>query len=250
MEKGMTFETRFISNGLSEETKLEIDELVLESEREPLTVPNFEDELRNYYATVKIKDGETIIRYTGYEYKFINAVLRDSWNYEEHGKYDEEKAKELRDYAEKFSSLIDIFPSTKSTFMVYRGTTIEEFKKYGVSTLEDLLSLKGKYLYEKGFTSTSLDEESSFYNKESGYGTVRNIEVKYIIPKGSQDGIPLIKGELSYSENQMEYLLNKNSLSRVVDVKVEGTTAIITAVLIPKQLWNKPQKVDESNYQK
>lgn len=250
MEKGMTSNTSYISDIMSEETKLEIDELVLESQKEPLIVPTFEDELKDYYESLKMKDGETIIRYTGYEYKFINAVLRESWNYEEHGKYDKEKAKELRDYAGKLSSLIDIFPSTKSTFMVYRGTTIEEFKKYGINTLEDLLELKGKYLYERGFTSTSLDEASSFYNKESGYGTVRNIEVKYIIPEGSQDGMPLIKEELSYSKNQMEYLLNKNSLSRVVDVKLEGNNAIITAVLIPKQLWNKPQKVDEVNYQK
>lgn len=250
MEKGMTSNTSYISDIMSEETKLEIDELVLESQKEPLIVPTFEDELKDYYESLKMKDGETIIRYTGYEYKFINAVLRDSWNYEEHGKYDKEKAKELTEYAGKLSSLIDIFPSTKSTFMVYRGTTIEEFKKYGINTLEDLLELKGKYLYERGFTSTSLDEASSFYNKESGYGTVRNIEVKYIIPEGSQDGMPLIKEELSYSKNQMEYLLNKKSLSRVVDVKLEGNNAIITAVLIPKQLWNRQEKVDEVNYQK
>lgn len=251
MEKGMSFETNFINRGLSDEIKLEIEELVLESKRSPIIVPDFENELKDYYNNVKIKDGETIRRYTSYQYKAINAVLRgDVWDYEVLGKRTEERVKELLEYAEEFSSLIDRFPETKSAFMTYRGTTIEEFKKYGISTLEDLISLKGKLLYEKGFTSTSIEESSSFYNKPNGLGVVRNIEVKYIIPKGSQDGIPLIKEELSYAKNEMEYLLNRNSLAKVVDVKIEGNNAIITVVLIPKQLWNKPQKLEESNYQK
>lgn len=251
MEKGMSFETNFINRGLSDDIKLEIEELVLETKRAPLIVPDFENELKDYYNNVKIKDGETIRRYTSYQYKAINAVLRgDVWDYELLGKRTEERVRELLEYADEFSSLIDRFPKVKSTFMTYRGTTIEEFKKYGIKTIEELMSLKGKLLYEKGFTSTSIEESSSFYNKTNGLGVLRNIEVKYIIPEGSQDGIPLIKEELSYAKSEMEYLLNRNSLSRVVDVQVEGANAIITAVLIPKQLWNKPQKVDETNYQK
>lgn len=251
MEKGMSFETNFFNKALSEETKLEIEELVLESQRATLTVPTFEKELKEYYDTVKIKDGETIRIYTSYQYKAINAVLRgEVWDYEVLGKRTDERVKELLAYTEEFSSLIEKFPKTDSTFMVYRGTTIEEFKRYGIDTLEDLLSLKGKFLYEKGFTSTSIEESSSFYNKKSGLGVLRNIEVKYIIPEGSQDGIPLIKEEISYATNEMEYLLNKNSLSRVVDVKIEGNNAIITVVLIPRQLWDKAPKEDVVNHQK
>ena len=240
MEKGMSFTTNIINRGLSDETKLEIDELVLESERASLIVPDFEKELKDYYNTVKIRDGETIRRYTGYQYKAINAVLRgDVWDYEVLGKRTEERVKELLEYADDFSSLIDLFPRVKSSFMTYRGTTIEEFKKYGINTLEDLISLKGKLLYENGFTSTSIEESSSFYNKPNGFGVIRNIEVKYII-----------KDELSYAKSEMEYLLNRNSLSRVVDVKIEGNNAIITVVLIPKQLWNKPTKVENNNIKK
>ena len=82
MEKGMSFYTSLISEYLSEETKLEIGELVSESEKEPLTVPTFEAELKDYYEMVKIKDGETIRRYTSYQYKAINAVLipKQIWN--------------------------------------------------------------------------------------------------------------------------------------------------------------------------
>ncbi len=250
MDKGMTFETKYFTKYMSEDIKLEIEELVLESQRCELSHPTFEEELKRYYETVKIKDGETIRRYTCYEYKFINAILRGTWNYEEHGKYTEEKAQELTEYAEELSSLIDLFPRTNRTFMVYRGTTLREFKKYGINTLEDLLELKGKYLYEKGFTSTSIEESSSFYNKPNGLGVIRNIEVKYIIPEGSQDGIPLLKDEVSYAKTEMEYLINKGSLARVIDAKIEGNNAIITAVLIPKQLWNRQEKVDEVNHQK
>ena len=251
MEKGTSLTTRFISRALTEETKQEIDVLVLSLLSGPLTVPNFEDELKDYYEIVTIDDGLTLRRYTSYEYKAINTVLRgDVWDYEVLGKRTEERVKELLEYADDFSSLIDLFPRVKSSFMTYRGTTIEEFKEYGISTLEDLLSLKGKFLYEKGFTSTSIEESSSFYNKKSGLGVLRNIEVKYIIPEGSQDGIPLIKEEISYATNEMEYLLNKNSLSRVVDVKLEGNNAIITVVLIPRQLWDKAPKEDVANHQK
>ena len=250
MEKGLSFKTRYIEKNLSEEMKSEIDELVLECKSCKMETPSFVKELNDYYNLVTIGDGKTIIRYTGFDYKFINAALRNSWNYEEHGKKDDKKIKQLLEYANHFSSLIDLFPETNSTFMVYRGTTIQEFKDYGISSLEDLMALKGKYIYENGFTSTSIEEASSFYNKNSGYRTIRNIEVKYIIPKGSQDGIPLLKEEISYSKSEMEYLINKDALSKIIDVKIEGENAIITAVLIPKRIWNKPQKVDASNYKK
>ena len=66
-------------------------------------------------------------------------------------------------------------------------------------------------MYEQGFTSTSLKEESSYFKTQGC-----NIEIRYLIPKDSKDGISLINDELSYSTNQNEYLLDKGSLSKIV----------------------------------
>ena len=43
---------------------------------------------------------------------------------------------------------------------------------------------------------------------------------------------------MSYSTNQNEFLLNKASLSKVVDVKIENNKAILTVVLVPKKVYD------------
>ncbi len=40
-----------------------------------------------------------------------------------------------------------------------------------------------------------------------------NIEIEYLIPEESNDGITLINDDLSYPKVQSEYLINKSSLS-------------------------------------
>ena len=235
MEKGYSFATKIIKNSLTEEELLEIEELVLENKNISLVTPSFEEELSSYCDNRTEKDNLTIRRYTGYDFININAILRDNWTYDKNGKFSIEKRKELVEYADSFSNLIKEFPETKNPFMTYRGTTIEEFKKYNISSLEELINLKGKLLYEEGFTSTSLDEEKSYYNKEIN-NSVKNIEIRYIIPSGSQDGMPLVKQEFSYSTSQNEYVLDRNTLSKVLDVNIEENNAVITIVLIPKKI--------------
>ena len=243
MEKGKSRDTCLISKYLDKDTKDEIDLLVTEASLKDNQTPDFEEDIIDFFKETTHIDIEDIRRYTGYDYKSINAVLRDNWTYEENGIKTEKKTKELRKLSERISSLIEKFSSTKSQFKTYRGTTIREFKKYGINTLEDLLSLTNQYLYDTGFTSTSLQEDTSYF-KKTVHEEYCNIEIIYIIPENSNDGIPLLNDQLSYSKNLNEYLLNRCTLSKVLGVKIEGNTAVITTVLIPKHIWDKKQHIE------
>ena len=243
MEKGKSRDTCLISKYLDKDTKDEIDLLVTEASLKDNQTPDFEEDIIDFFKETTHIDIEDIRRYTGYDYKSINAVLRDNWTYEENGIKTEKKTTELRKLSERISSLIEKFSSTKSQFKTYRGTTIREFKKYGINTLEDLLSLTNQYLYDTGFTSTSLQEDTSYF-KKTVHEEYCNIEIIYIIPENSNDGIPLLNDQLSYSKNLNEYLLNRCTLSKVLGVKIEGNTAVITTVLIPKHIWDKKQHIE------
>ena len=65
-------------------------------------------------------------------------------------------------------------------------------------------------------------------------------KIEYLIPEEANDGIPLIDDNLSYSKVQNEYLINKGSLSKIVDIKIspDGNLAYIKTVLIPQKMWN------------
>ena len=119
MEKGLSFETKYISKSLESAEQLEIQELVLENKSISPTVPTFTDELNTFYETLKFDDAVTIRRYTGYDFININAILRDNWTYDKNGRLSEDKKKELLSYAESFSSFIKNFPETKESFMTY-----------------------------------------------------------------------------------------------------------------------------------
>ena len=97
------------------------------------------------------------------------------------------------------------------------------------------------YYIEDGFTSTSLLRDSSFFNRELEWHEPCNIEIQYFIPEECNDGIPLINNDLSYSKNQNEFLLNKNSVSKIFDCKIdkENNVAYLKAVFIPERIWNK-----------
>ena len=246
MEKGLSYDTRLLNKYLDKETKEQIDLVLLEASASLEETPDFTDAIDNFYQETTQFDIDDIRRYTGYDYKFINAVLRDNWTYEQNGLKTEEKTKELRELSDRISKLISKFSKTPSQFKTYRGTTIKEFRKYGVETLDDLFCLTDKFLYDTGFTSTSLDEESSYF-KKTIHEEECNIEVIYIIPKDSNDGLPLLTDQLSYSKNLNEYLLDRCTLSKVLGVKIEGNTAIITTVLIPKNIWDKKQHIDTHN---
>lgn len=241
MEKGTSLGTRIVTSSLSLDKLEQINKLIKELSTYNFQKPDFTKDIEKFEKNLTETDFLTIRSYTGYNFRNINAILRNNWNYENNGALTEEAKEKYLYLSHELDSLISKFPSINTPFISYRGTTIKEFSKYNIKTIDELLFLKGKYLYEEGFTSTSLTEENSYFNKNIN-GENINIEIKYIVPNKSNDGIPLLTNNLSYSSNQEEYLLNRNTLSRVLDVKIDNDTAIITVLVIPKSLWNHQEK--------
>lgn len=245
MEKGTSIATRMIDHELDDETKSEIDLIVREIPTYNVRIPRLENEALNLLPKLTEEEILTIKGYTGLNSKNINALLRNRWDYEVNGKKTKEIENRIQQDVTIMDSIFRKLPKTEEAIVAYRGTTLSEFKKYGITSLDELVNLKGKFLYEVGYTSTSLSKDSSYYNKEI-FNNVKNIQTRYIIPPNSQDGIPLISDVLSYSPNQQEFLINRSSLAKVIDVKVENDTATIIAVLIPRSIWNAKEKAMEN----
>lgn len=178
--------------------------------------------------------------YTGYNFKNINAILRGNWNYEENGLLNQEVGAKYRSLARNIENIIDKFPKPDTNFVVFRGVEVNYFSKYGITSLNELASMKDKFIYEEGFTSTSILKDTSYFSKSLETGKNYNVEIKYLISSDSQDGALLMNSNFSYSPNQNEFLINAGSLSKVIDVNVdyENFTASLTVVLVPKKLWN------------
>ena len=53
------------------------------------------------------------------------------------------------------------------------------------------------------------------------------------------EGVLLLNSDMSYSINQNEYLINKGSLSKAVDVEINEALnqAILTVVLVPSKIY-------------
>ena len=200
----------------------------------------FHDYMRELYDNTKYEDVEKIRYYTGVSYNKINGVLRDKWDYEKNGILTDDIVSNMRQIADDISETIKKSPGLADYIKTYRGASLSSFKDYGVTTLNDLKDLVGQYIYERGFTSTSLIRENSFFDRKLEYHSPCNIEIEYLIPKESNEGIPLTTQLLSYSSSQNEYLINKGSLSKIVDVVVDETEnkAYLKAVLIPKRVWD------------
>lgn len=200
----------------------------------------FTDYLAEFYNNNSINDIDTIRAYTGIAFRRFNSLLSGIWNYDTNGLLTDEMKSKYLDYADNLSECIEKSPTLSSNIKTYRGVSLDSFKGYGISSLEDLKSLENKYYYESGFTSTSLVRDKSFFNRELEYHEFCNIEIEYLIPEESNDGIPLIDDNLSYSKVQNEYLINKGSLSKIIDVEIspDGKLAYIKTILIPQKMWN------------
>lgn len=190
--------------------------------------------------------------YTGYNFKNINAILRGNWAYEENGLLTPEVRERFSKLANSIGKIVSKFSIPNVNFMIFRGATLHSFSSYGISALSQLNSLKGKFLYDHGFTSTSIIEESSYFNKKLDTGLNYNVEIRYLISSECNDGALLIDKDTSYSTTQNEFLLNKGSLSKVIDVKIDevNNTAILTVVLIPKKVYDLGYQVDKSGSRK
>ena len=240
MEIGYSSSTRLLMKFLTEDTKKEIDRYIEEHKNTEPIEYNFQEDTDEFGRSLTDEEYMTIRLYTGTNYKNINAVLRNTWNYEDNS--DSSKKDYYKRLGEDISSIIDKYPELKNNIKTFRGTSLREFKKYGVTNLEELKQLEGKYLYEEGFTSTSLEEKSSFFNREI-FGEIQNIEVIYNISTASRDGMPILSKDLSYCTNQKEYILNKNCLSKILKVEIKDNTAVIEVLIIPQKLWNKEKYI-------
>ncbi len=246
MIQGESRITNMVLKILGEEIQNNINDYVYDVCSRDFVVMNSIEQVKEIFGTSTDKflnnlSEEELLNlrsYTGYNFKNINAVLRNNWNYEVNGALTSDKFNTYKELSDSVSNLLDRFSSPSINFMSFRGTTLDSFSNYGITNISELETLKDKYIYEQGFTSTSILEQSSYFNKTLDDGRYCNIGIKYLIPAENSDGALLIDDNMSYSTNQNEFLLNKGSLSKVVDVKVDNNTAILTVVLIPKKIYD------------
>ena len=200
----------------------------------------FNESLDDFLSSLSEEELLNLRSYTGYNFWNINAVLRNNWRYETNGTLTHEKVKEYREICDVVSSVLNKFNIPNIDFITFRGTTLDSFSSYGISELSQLEKMKGKFLYEQGFTSTSILEETSYFNKTLDDGRFCNVGIRYLIPSESNDGALLIDNNVSYSVSQNEFLLNSGSLSKVIDVMIDenNNTAILTVVLVPKKVYD------------
>ena len=200
----------------------------------------FKETLENFISSLSEEELMSLRSYTGYNFRNINAILRGNWTYETNGMLTDDKRENFRKLANSVGCIINKFSMPNIDFITFRGTTLGSFSEYGITTLSQLKSLEGKFLYEQGFTSTSILEDTCYFNKDLDDGKKYNIEVRYLISSESNDGALLIDNDTSYSTNQNEFLLTSGSLSKVIDVKVDenNNTAILTVILIPKKVYD------------
>lgn len=248
MEIGHSKMTDTILRFINDENKYEMEKFITEVSNQKFLEFKNEENLKNIFHNnissfldnINQEELLDLRTYTGYSFKNINAILRNTWTYEENGRLTEEEIKKYRILSENISSILNKFPPLPYNFTTYRGTTIDSFSKYGIHTVSELENLKGKYMYEQGFTSTSLIEDTCYFNKNLDTGKNYNIEIKYLITPDYDEGALLLNNDMSYSTGQNEYLINKGSLSKVIDVKInnELNQAILTVIVVPRKKWD------------
>lgn len=232
---------KFIGKEKVEELDFYVNDLL---NKEYMTF-NSEDEIKSTFnntAINKLSEEEklNVRAYTGYAFRRINSLLRGVWNYELNGALTDEikqDAKSKEEYIKKAINKVDVLPFGMKA---YRGVSLSNFRDYGITKLEDLPLLKNQFLFERGFTSTSLIKKENYANKTLEWGEQANIEIEYLIPENSEDAILLNDYSLSFNPNVCEYLINAGSLFKVMNVEVnnENNTAKMFVALIPQKIWD------------
>lgn len=209
----------------------------------------FRKQLEAFLYGLNNKQVETLRSYTGYNYRFINAILRDKWTYDLNGELTKEKSDYYKSLSLEIEKIIRLFPLVNIDFKVYRGTPLSYFKDYGINNIEDLNLLVGKYIYEEGFTSTSVLEENSFFRKDNELGINYNVNIIYNIDGNYNEGALISHDYLTYSPSQSEYVINKSSLFKIDNVQIdkENQIATIEATLIPSKIWDVNRFINEKN---
>ena len=257
MEQGISNDVKTIFRFLSPETKEEMEFFASDSIGEEYFCFEKEEQIQEYLSSVSqeflsqlsYEELETLKFYTGTSYKEINAIMRRKWSYEENGLLTKESEASYQKTGRDMCSIISKCPSLNMNLKVYRGVSLKQFHDYGIYSLEDLTAMEGKYLYDQGFTSTSLMRDKSLVGVTNFFTGERNIEIEYLVPSACQDGALLLGNQSSYYDGEAEYLINASNLTKILSVEIdkENNKAFIKAMLIPKRLWDPPYQMDEQN---
>lgn len=248
MEKGRNYNTDYVIRYIGKSKLTEIEEYIAKMQATEFLDYNnteFQEVIFDVYTKTLSKlspQDETNLRlYTGYNFRNINSILRGSWNYETNGALTPEIKKDSYNQAEQIRNAINKSSPLSKGIKTYRGVSIEAFYSYNIFSIKDLSYLKGNYIYEDAFTSTSVDKSCCFfYKKPFTLNHSPNILVEYLIPEDSDDGLPLLDDSLSLSKEQQEFIINSSSLFKVLDVEIskDATEAYMKVMLIPEKIWN------------
>ena len=190
-------------------------------------------------------DEKTAVRaYSGRSFSWINSIARGFWDYEQLGKKTPELEEETKETTRRIVSAIDKAPKPKKGFITFRGTNLDAFRNYGITELSELEKMKGQFMLEQGFTSTSLVRDKSFAERKVSDLWIKSssIETRYRIPAGSDGIIAMTSGDLSYNDStELEVLIRYGALSYVTDVSYgEDGHPILDMVLIPNSVYDHP----------
>lgn len=220
---------------ISDDKQLAINDFYAKClERNYIEYKNKEDVFMNININHTEDNLDVLKNWSGYNFKNINNVLRDRWTYEENGNISQKE--KYNEIAYEIEQTIKNNASSIGNVKVFRGVSLEYFKDYGINSLDGIFKLKDQFLIDTGLVSTSLVEDKCFYKKENELGRNYNIKIEYLIPEEFEDGIFI--GNLSYSKDQCEYLINTWNLAKVIDVITTENDAVIKALFIPKQVYD------------
>lgn len=237
MASGISRNVKMILGWLSDETKLALNCFCAEClGREYEKFDNLDDAAAVLgLLNASFANKETLRRYSGLSYFNLNSAARGTWNYHDNGHIDGKA-----EYDAKVDELKDVIKSCGSSagnVKVYRGVPVDYFREYGISSLEELSSLRGNYLYDMGFVSTSVTEDRCFYRSDPKNGVKYNVMVEYLIPEEFTDGVFMVNASNYVKEG--EYLINACNLAYVSDVEMDGDSgAIVRAVLVPQNVYD------------
>ncbi len=229
---------------IDDQSKTDIENFILNSlmkNYEEFTDLNYVQALFTTSNDLSEEELLSLRQYSGTDFRHINSALRDTWTYEKNGNISNKQRYE--EDGRNISKIISDHPTYCGNFKAYRGVSIGYFKDYGITSLEDLETMRGKFMFDRGFISTSLIEKNCFFQKENTLGLNYNVKIEYLIPDSFGDGMYLGNNtSSSYNPEQSEYLINAGNMSRVTNVKIEGDTAVLTAVMIPKSIYDEYYK--------
>jgi len=193
----------------------------------------------NFLEKLSYQEMDVIRDYTGNSFRFVNAIMREAWDYRINGELTDDKKREYEELGRRLEQSLAKAGDLPVGFKVFRGVSLPFFYPYNITSLKDLVYLKNEYMCDFGFTSTSLLRDNSFFAKPPLWG-MPNIEIECLVPESSDDGVYLRDSNLSVSSGQCEFLVTSTSLFKVLDVLVdeENNKASLKVMLVPKKVWN------------